>query len=153
MGKAEQFSCSAVSEGLSGISAAPHAWIWCVVGYVPGFKLRSIDRAVNSVDTCSYNRQYFHQFICLSFSFTDRFCWFLRNEDIRERIENNPEYFSMAMLNVYGATDLMFAGEDDLQEARSFSKKLLDKVVSVGTREQTDVTLPNLNRAVIHSFS
>ncbi|KAB1221921.1 (E,E)-geranyllinalool synthase [Morella rubra] len=84
---------------------------------------------------------------------SDRFCWFLLNEDIRDLIENNSEYFSSAMLNVYRATDLMFAGEDDLQEARSFSKKLLEKVVSVGTREQTDVTFSSLRRAIEHELS
>jgi geranyllinalool synthase len=76
-----------------------------------------------------------------SFAFADSFCWFLHHEDIRDQIENNHEYFSTAMLNVYRATDLMFSGEYDLQEARSFSKKLLEKTTS-----------SNLRRLVIHSF-
>jgi geranyllinalool synthase len=76
-----------------------------------------------------------------SFAFADSFCWFLHHEHIRDQIENNHEYFSTAMLNVYRATDLMFSGEYDLQEARSFSKKLLEKTTS-----------SNLRRLVIHSF-
>ena len=52
------------------------------------------------------------------------------------------------MLNVYRATDLMFSGEYELQEARSFSKKLLDKTVSAGTRDQTHF----ISSLVIHSF-
>jgi geranyllinalool synthase len=56
------------------------------------------------------------------------------------------------MFNVYRATDLMFSGEYDLQEARSFSKKLLEKTVSVGTRDQTHFISSNLRGVVIHSF-
>ena len=43
------------------------------------------------------------------------------------------------MLNVHRATDLTFSGESDLQDARSFSKKLLEKTTSIGTRNQTHV--------------
>ncbi|XP_062162550.1 (E,E)-geranyllinalool synthase-like [Alnus glutinosa] len=73
---------------------------------------------------------------------SDSFCWFLHHEDIRDQIENNHEYFSTAMLNVYRATDLMFSGEYDLQEARSFSKKLLEKTTS-----------SNLRRLIEHELS
>ncbi|GMY37277.1 S-linalool synthase-like [Fagus crenata] len=70
---------------------------------------------------------------------SDSFCWFLHHEDIRDQIQINHEYFSSAMLNVYRATDLTFSGEYDLQDARSFSKKLLEKTTSVATREQTHI--------------
>nr|QWQ79581.1 TPS23 [Juglans sigillata] len=80
---------------------------------------------------------------------SDIFCWFLNHEDIRVQIENNHEYFSSALLNVYRATDLMFSGEDDLQEARSFSKQILEKILSVGTRDQTHLSLPNLRRVLL----
>ncbi|KAG7962216.1 hypothetical protein I3843_09G054400 [Carya illinoinensis] len=68
---------------------------------------------------------------------SDSFCWFLHRKDIRDQIENNHEYFSSSMLNVYRATDLMFSAEHDLEEARSFSKELLETIVSVGTRDQS----------------
>ncbi|KAG7962215.1 hypothetical protein I3843_09G054300 [Carya illinoinensis] len=85
---------------------------------------------------------------------SDMFCWFLNHEDIRVQIENNPEYFSNALLNVYRATDLMFSGEHDLQEARSFSKQILEKILSLGTRDQTHLSSPNLRQRVIeHELS
>uniref|UniRef100_A0A2N9HUN3 Uncharacterized protein n=1 Tax=Fagus sylvatica TaxID=28930 RepID=A0A2N9HUN3_FAGSY len=79
---------------------------------------------------------------------SDSFCWFLHHEDIRNQIQNDHEYFSSAMLNVYRATDLMFSGEYDIQQARSFSKKLLKKITSMGTRDQSHVTLSNLQRVI-----
>jgi hypothetical protein len=90
-----------------------------------------------------YNSTKYATFAC-----ADSFCWFLQHGDMRDQIENNNEYFSSAMLNVYRATDLMFSGEYELQEARSFSKKLLDKTVSAGTRDQTHF----ISSLVIHSF-
>ncbi|GLT82993.1 hypothetical protein SLE2022_013080 [Rubroshorea leprosula] len=41
------------------------------------------------------------------------------------------------MLNVHRATDLMFLGEYELEEARSFSRKLLEKYVSMGNGERS----------------
>ncbi|XP_010547397.1 PREDICTED: (E,E)-geranyllinalool synthase [Tarenaya hassleriana] len=54
-----------------------------------------------------------------------RFCWFLNDEEIRGYVEKNQECFSSAMLSVYRATDLMFHGESELEEARDFSLQLL----------------------------
>lgn len=52
-------------------------------------------------------------------------------------ITNNYEYFSDVMLNVYRATDLMFPKEFELQEARTFSRKLLtEKSNSLGARDR-----------------
>ncbi|XVF04181.1 hypothetical protein REPUB_Repub05bG0059900 [Reevesia pubescens] len=56
------------------------------------------------------------------------FCWFLNNQEVRAHIEDNYEYFSSTMLNVYRATDLKFPGEYELEEARLFSRKVLEKV-------------------------
>ena len=56
------------------------------------------------------------------------------------------------MLNVHRATDLTFSGESDLQDARSFSKKLLEKTTSIGTRNQTHVIHFQTYRVVIRSF-
>ncbi|XP_038997000.1 (E,E)-geranyllinalool synthase-like [Hibiscus syriacus] len=57
-----------------------------------------------------------------------RLCWFMNNEKVRAHIEENHEYLSISMLNVYRATDLKFPGEDKLEEARSFSRKVLEKI-------------------------
>ena len=62
-------------------------------------------------------------------------CSFLYNDEVRELTENNYEYFADVMLNVYRATDLAFAGEYELQDARSFSRKLLEKSISLGSGE------------------
>ncbi|XP_022724392.1 (E,E)-geranyllinalool synthase-like [Durio zibethinus] len=62
------------------------------------------------------------------------FSWFLNNQEVRAHIEENYEHFSTTMLNVYRATDLMFPGENELQEARSFSRNMLEKVTSKDTR-------------------
>ncbi|XP_059440431.1 S-linalool synthase-like [Corylus avellana] len=66
---------------------------------------------------------------------SDNFCWFLEHGDIRDQIENNHEYFSSAMLNVYRASYLTFSGEYDIQEARLFAKKLLEKPTSSSLRK------------------
>ncbi|XP_059635069.1 (E,E)-geranyllinalool synthase-like [Cornus florida] len=72
------------------------------------------------------------------------FCWFLLHEDVVAHIEENFEVFTSAMYNVYRATDLMFSGEYELEEARSFSKKLLEK----------SMTLTNINDNIIeHELS
>nr|DAD22990.1 TPA_asm: hypothetical protein HUJ06_024453 [Nelumbo nucifera] len=47
-----------------------------------------------------------------------RLCWFLNREDVLVHIEENYEYFLDAMFNVYKATDVMFLGENELEEPR-----------------------------------
>ncbi|XP_028796345.1 (E,E)-geranyllinalool synthase-like [Neltuma alba] len=58
------------------------------------------------------------------------FCWFLHNKEIRGHVEKHPEYFTFAMISVYRATDVIFCGEDQLEEARSFAWKQLEKMTS-----------------------
>ncbi|XP_010418061.1 PREDICTED: (E,E)-geranyllinalool synthase-like isoform X2 [Camelina sativa] len=55
------------------------------------------------------------------------FCWFLSDEEIRDHLETNTECLFFVMLSVYRATDLMFPGECELEEAREFSRKFLNK--------------------------
>ncbi|CAK8530502.1 unnamed protein product [Lathyrus sativus] len=61
-----------------------------------------------------------------------RFCWFLNYKEIKDEIENNFEHFSSAMLRVFIASNLMFCGEYELEDARTFSRKILQKIVSTG---------------------
>lgn len=61
-----------------------------------------------------------------------RFCWFLNHDEIRAEIEKDYEQFTSAMLHVFRASNLMFSGEYELEEARTFSRKLLEKIVSTG---------------------
>ncbi|CAL5183397.1 unnamed protein product [Lathyrus oleraceus] len=61
-----------------------------------------------------------------------RFCLLLNHRDIKVEIENNSEHFSSAMLHVFRASNLSFCGEYELDEARTFSRNILKKVVSTG---------------------
>ncbi|KAK8580686.1 hypothetical protein V6N13_143751 [Hibiscus sabdariffa] len=75
-------------------------------------------------------------------------CWFLNNKKVQARIEENHDYFSITMLNVYRATDLKFPGEDELEEARSFSRKVLEKISS----KDTSFGCTGLKRMVEHEL-
>ncbi|KAI7981277.1 (E,E)-geranyllinalool synthase [Camellia lanceoleosa] len=81
------------------------------------------------------------------------FCWFVHHEDILTYIENNSGCFMSAMISVYRATDLMFSGEYELKEARSFSRKLLEKNMVPGCEEDNLVMIPNLQEVVEHELS
>ncbi|XP_022777367.1 (E,E)-geranyllinalool synthase-like [Durio zibethinus] len=82
------------------------------------------------------------------------FCWFLNNQEILDHIEKNHEYFSSVLLNVYRATDLMFPGEYELEEARSFSRRILEKAVPKGTGDDDHFTKSfNLQRMIEHELS
>ena len=63
-----------------------------------------------------------------------RFCWFLHDDEIRAKVEKDYEHFSSAMLHIFRASNLMFSGEYELMEARTFSRKLLEKIVSTSKR-------------------
>lgn len=56
-----------------------------------------------------------------------KFCWFLHDEYALKYIEDNYEKFASTMYSLYRATNLMFESEEELQELRSFSRKLLAK--------------------------
>ena len=79
---------------------------------------------------------------------TGSFCWFLCHEDIVIRIERNFESFTSAMYNVYRATDLIFQGEYELEKARLFSRKLLEKSMTLKSVNDNLVIFPNLRRVV-----
>ncbi|KAF5944450.1 hypothetical protein HYC85_018527 [Camellia sinensis] len=81
------------------------------------------------------------------------FCWFVHHEDILTYIENNSGCFMSAMISVYRATDLMFSGEYELKEARSFSRKLLEKNMVPGCEEDNLVMIPNLQEVAEHELS
>ncbi|KAL3741887.1 hypothetical protein ACJRO7_017373 [Eucalyptus globulus] len=64
------------------------------------------------------------------------FCWFLDREEVRDHIEKHYEYFSSVLLNVYRASNLMLLDEQLLERARTFSRKLLEKILSGETRDE-----------------
>nr|QIQ53211.1 terpene synthase [Stellera chamaejasme] len=57
-----------------------------------------------------------------------RLCWFLRDGGIREVMEKNHEQVAGVMLEVHRAAEVMFPGEVELNEAMSFSRRLLLKL-------------------------
>ncbi|KAL6992615.1 geranyllinalool synthase [Sarracenia purpurea var. burkii] len=84
------------------------------------------------------------------------FCWIMHREDILAHMENNSENYTSAMISLYRATDVMFSGEYELKEARSISKKLLQKSMMtkiLRTEEDSVVMIPNLREVVEHEFS
>nr|ACO40485.1 terpene synthase [Actinidia deliciosa] len=82
-----------------------------------------------------------------------RFCWFLYQEDIRVHIEKNYECFTSALYNVYRATDLMFSGEYELEEARVFSRKLLEKSMKLKSLNDNLVNFPSFRSVIDHELS
>ncbi|KAB2029538.1 hypothetical protein ES319_D05G171000v1 [Gossypium barbadense] len=76
------------------------------------------------------------------------FCWFLNNQEVRAQIEENQGYFTISMLNVYRATDLMFPGENEVEEARSFSRKVLEKIAL----KDSSLASTGLNKMVEHEL-
>ncbi|PSS24664.1 (E,E)-geranyllinalool synthase [Actinidia chinensis var. chinensis] len=81
------------------------------------------------------------------------FCWFLCHEDIVVHIERNFECFTSAMYNVYRAADLIFPGEYELEEARLFSRKLLEKSMTLKSVNDNLVIFPNFRRVIEHELS
>ncbi|KAI9121580.1 hypothetical protein K1719_008613 [Acacia pycnantha] len=69
----------------------------------------------------------------------ESFCWFLRDKAVRGYVEKHAEYFTSAMINVYRATNVMLCGEYQLEEARSFAGKLLEKMTSADREQQPQI--------------
>ncbi|KAG8500163.1 hypothetical protein CXB51_003657 [Gossypium anomalum] len=76
------------------------------------------------------------------------FYWFLNNQEVRAPIEENQEYFTISMLNAYRATNLMFPGENEVEEARSFARKVLEKI----TLKDNSLASTGLNKMVEHEL-
>nr|Q96376.1 RecName: Full=S-linalool synthase [Clarkia breweri]AAC49395.1 S-linalool synthase [Clarkia breweri] len=81
------------------------------------------------------------------------FCWFLDDDEIRDHIETNYEEFAAVLLNVYRATDLMFSGEVQLVEARSFATKNLEKILATGNIHKTNADISSsLHKMIEHEL-
>ncbi|KAI3697982.1 hypothetical protein L6452_31090 [Arctium lappa] len=82
------------------------------------------------------------------------FCWFLYDEEILHHLENNCGRFTSLLYTVYKATDLMFSGENEVDEARSFSKKMLQKISTMkNIVDDNVVILPNLSKVIEEELS
>ncbi|XP_024984527.1 S-linalool synthase-like [Cynara cardunculus var. scolymus] len=82
------------------------------------------------------------------------FCWFLYDEEILDHLENNCGRFTSLLYTVYKATDLIFFGENEAEEARSFSMKMLQKISTMKNIVDDDVViLPNLSKVIEEELS
>ncbi|KAF8031270.1 hypothetical protein BT93_D0463 [Corymbia citriodora subsp. variegata] len=68
------------------------------------------------------------------------FCWFQDSEEVRDHIEKHYESFSSVLLHVYRASTLMLPDEHQLEKARTFSKRFLEKIASGGTRDDSIIS-------------
>ncbi|CAA7015168.1 unnamed protein product [Microthlaspi erraticum] len=59
------------------------------------------------------------------------FCWFMNDIETRNHLERNLDSSVPVILSVYRATDLMFPGEHDLEDAREYTRKLLERSRSI----------------------
>ncbi|KAI3740788.1 hypothetical protein L2E82_31262 [Cichorium intybus] len=82
------------------------------------------------------------------------FCWFLYYDEILDHLENNCAQFTSSLYNVYKATDLMFFGENEVDEARLFSKKMLHKISTMKHIVNDNVVmLPNFSKVIEEELS
>ncbi|KAH7568961.1 hypothetical protein JRO89_XS06G0080700 [Xanthoceras sorbifolium] len=117
----------------------------------------SSTKPINSVTTKLYKDSLAFQLLRMhGYSVSPwTFCWFLNNQEIQDQIENDPEYFSAVMLNVYRATDVMFPEEYEVQEARSLARKSLEKIISAGKIRGPDnnSSFPSFQRLIEHELA
>lgn len=82
------------------------------------------------------------------------FCWFLQDIGMLDYMEKNCERLTSVLYTVYRATDLAFTGEYELEEARSFSEKLLEKATStIRIRDDNLVIFPDLEKVIKHELT
>ncbi|XP_076910575.1 S-linalool synthase-like [Bidens hawaiensis] len=82
------------------------------------------------------------------------FCWFLHDNEILRHLEHNYAQFSSVLYNVYKATDLVFYEENDVHDARSFSRKMLQKISAMKNVDDDDVVIfPNLLQMIFEELN
>ncbi|KAL8087952.1 hypothetical protein AgCh_037916 [Apium graveolens] len=83
----------------------------------------------------------------------ETFCWFLDHKMIMDHLEDNNDYFASTLHNIYRASDLPFPGEYELEDAKSFSRRLLEKTVSVEADRDTDYVSQSFKKMVKKELS
>ncbi|KAI3829313.1 hypothetical protein L1987_03433 [Smallanthus sonchifolius] len=82
------------------------------------------------------------------------FCWFLQDYEMLNHLEDNYGQFTSLLYSVYKATDLMFFGETEVDEARSFSRKMLQKISTTkNIHDDNIVIFPNLMKVIEQELS
>ncbi|CAI9783841.1 unnamed protein product [Fraxinus pennsylvanica] len=80
------------------------------------------------------------------------FCWFLKHAEILEHMEENYEQFITVMYSVYTASDLSFPEEYELEEARKFAKRMLEKSIK-RNRDHNFVLSKGFQNVVEHELN
>ncbi|XP_038981710.1 uncharacterized protein LOC113461644 isoform X2 [Phoenix dactylifera] len=82
----------------------------------------------------------------------ERFCWFMRDPQILLHIEENYQDFLGAMYTVYRATHLMFIEELELENAKTFSKKILQQGLPSEDLKDSLWALSDLQKEIEHEL-
>ncbi|KAG1347134.1 putative S-linalool synthase-like [Cocos nucifera] len=82
----------------------------------------------------------------------ENFCWFMRDKQMLLHMEKNYQDFLEAMYAVYRATHLMFLGEPELENAKIFSKKILQKGLPGEDLKDSTSALSDLQKEIEHEL-
>ncbi|ONK75295.1 uncharacterized protein A4U43_C03F15370 [Asparagus officinalis] len=80
-----------------------------------------------------------------------RFCWFLEDNEMLSYIEENYTDFLRVMYDVYKASHICLSHEPELEKAKAFSKKILQKGILSNKNDATDLT--ELQKEIEHEVS
>ncbi|KAJ0808596.1 putative alpha-farnesene synthase [Helianthus annuus] len=82
------------------------------------------------------------------------FCWFLQDDEILRHLEHNYGQFTSLLYSVYKATDVIFFEETEVHEARSFSRKMLQKISATKNIHYDNIVIfPNLLQMICEELS
>ncbi|KAL8087947.1 hypothetical protein AgCh_037912 [Apium graveolens] len=70
-----------------------------------------------------------------------------------DHLEDNSDYFASTLYNIYRASELTFPGEHELEDVKSFSRRLLEKTVSVEPDRDTDYVSQSFKKMVKKELS
>ncbi|XP_014506607.1 (E,E)-geranyllinalool synthase isoform X1 [Vigna radiata var. radiata] len=80
------------------------------------------------------------------------FGWFLDDEEIRANIEKESEHMSTTILSMYRASNLIFCGENELEDVKSFTRDLLHKCLLTKNGEPNTI-LSQFQQMVQHELN
>ncbi|XP_047164411.1 (E,E)-geranyllinalool synthase [Vigna umbellata] len=80
------------------------------------------------------------------------FGWFLYDEEIRASIQKEQEHMSTTILSMYRASNLIFCGENEVEDFKSFTRDLLNKCLLTKNGEPNTI-LSQLQQMVQHELN
>ncbi|KAJ0965997.1 hypothetical protein J5N97_027135 [Dioscorea zingiberensis] len=81
-----------------------------------------------------------------------RFCWFIHDDQLLSNMKENHSFFLGAMYSVHKAAHLTFSGEDELEKAGTFSRKILEKGLLCYNPEDGGAYFNNLQTEILHEL-